>query len=147
YGRWYQDPEIGWAWVPGNDWAPSWVSWQEGSDYVGWAPLPPGANVNASNTSGPGYDNGPGPGYDDNRGYDDEPGYNDNPGYDDDPVYDDNPDYGDGPAYDDNDRYDDRPVYGGGYGYGNYAYGIAPSAYLFVPTRVFLSVNLFDFFV
>src|SRR4051794_3956025 len=20
YGRWYQDPQIGWAWVPGNDW-------------------------------------------------------------------------------------------------------------------------------
>src|SRR4051794_37308139 len=87
YGRWYQDAELGWAWVPGNDWAPAWVSWQEGNDYVGWAPLPPGANVNASNiasnTDGPGYDNGPGyddnPGYD-NPGYDDGPGYNDNPG-------------------------------------------------------------------
>lgn len=149
YGRWYQDPEIGWAWVPGNDWAPAWVSWQEGNDYVGWAPLPPGANVNASNIAsnqaGPDYDNGPG--YDDNPGYDDGPGYNDNPGYDDDPAYEDDPGYEDGPAYDDNDRYDDRPVYGGGYGYGNYAYGIAPSAYLFVPTRVFLSVDLFDFYV
>jgi hypothetical protein len=27
-----------WAWVPGNEWAPSWVSFQEGPDYVGWAP-------------------------------------------------------------------------------------------------------------
>src|SRR3954454_3610611 len=45
YGRWYQDAELGWSWVPGNDWAPAWVSWQEGQDYVGWAPLPPGANV------------------------------------------------------------------------------------------------------
>ncbi len=150
YGRWYEDPEIGWAWVPGNDWSPAWVSWQEGNDYVGWAPLPPGANVNASNIAsdqaGPSYDNGPGPGYDDNPGYDDEPGYDDNPGYDD-PAYGDNPDYEDGPAYDDNDRYDGRPVYGGGYGYGSYAYGIPPSAYLFVPTRAFLSVDLFDFFV
>ena len=45
YGRWYDDPEIGWSWVPGDEWAPSWVSWQEGADYIGWAPLPPGVNV------------------------------------------------------------------------------------------------------
>ena len=41
YGRWYDDPDYGWEWVPGDEWAPAWVSWQEGSDYVGWAPLPP----------------------------------------------------------------------------------------------------------
>jgi len=45
YGRWYDDPDIGWAWVPGNEWGPSWVSWQAGADYVGWAPLPPGVSV------------------------------------------------------------------------------------------------------
>jgi hypothetical protein len=45
YGRWYDDPEIGWSWVPGDEWAPSWVSWQEGSDYIGWAPLPPSVTV------------------------------------------------------------------------------------------------------
>ncbi len=45
YGRWYDDPQFGWAWVPGNDWAPAWVSWQEGGDYIGWAPLPPSVNV------------------------------------------------------------------------------------------------------
>jgi hypothetical protein len=45
YGRWYDDPEIGWAWVPGDEWGSSWVSWQAGADYVGWAPLPPGVNV------------------------------------------------------------------------------------------------------
>jgi len=45
YGRWYDDPEIGWTWVPGEQWAPSWVSWQEGGDYVGWAPLPPSVSV------------------------------------------------------------------------------------------------------
>ncbi len=60
YGRWYEDPQIGWAWVPGNDWAPAWVSWQEGGDYIGWAPLPPSVNV-AVGFSGPlsvslGYD-------------------------------------------------------------------------------------------
>jgi hypothetical protein len=41
YGRWLNDPEYGWLWVPGTDWAPAWVSFQEGGGYVGWAPLPP----------------------------------------------------------------------------------------------------------
>jgi uncharacterized protein DUF6600 len=45
YGRWYDDPEIGWAWVPGDEWGPAWVSWQEGSDYIGWAPLSPSVTV------------------------------------------------------------------------------------------------------
>jgi hypothetical protein len=46
YGRWYDDPEIGWSWVPGSDWSPAWVSWQEGSNYIGWAPLPPSVQIN-----------------------------------------------------------------------------------------------------
>ncbi len=41
YGRWYDDPDYGWEWIPGDEWAPAWVSWQEADDYVGWAPLPP----------------------------------------------------------------------------------------------------------
>jgi hypothetical protein len=41
YGRWYDDPDYGWEWIPGDEWAPAWVSWQEGDDYIGWAPLPP----------------------------------------------------------------------------------------------------------
>src|SRR6185312_2053831 len=41
YGRWYDDPDYGWGWVPGDQWAPAWVDWQAGNDYVGWAPLPP----------------------------------------------------------------------------------------------------------
>ena len=44
YGRWYDDPDYGWGWVPGDQWAPAWVSWQEADDYVGWAPLPPYAD-------------------------------------------------------------------------------------------------------
>ena len=48
YGRWYDDPEIGWAWVPDDVWAPSWVSFQQGADYVGWAPLPPRVSVSVS---------------------------------------------------------------------------------------------------
>jgi DNA segregation ATPase FtsK/SpoIIIE-like protein len=54
YGRWYDDPELGWSWVPGDTWGPSWVSFQEGDDYVGWAPLPPGVDVSVG-FSGGGY--------------------------------------------------------------------------------------------
>src|SRR5262245_22210570 len=28
-------------WIPGDEWAPAWVNWRYGDDYVGWAPLPP----------------------------------------------------------------------------------------------------------
>jgi hypothetical protein len=41
YGRWAFDPGIGWFWIPGDEWAPAWVDWRYGDDYVGWAPLPP----------------------------------------------------------------------------------------------------------
>ena len=41
YGRWLRLRGRGWVWVPGRDWAPAWVSWRAGGDYVGWAPLPP----------------------------------------------------------------------------------------------------------
>jgi hypothetical protein len=41
YGRWYEDREYGWVWVPGSTWAPAWVAWREGGGYCGWAPLPP----------------------------------------------------------------------------------------------------------
>jgi len=42
YGRWIKNEFTGgrWGWVPGYDWAPSWVSWREGSGGMGWAPLP-----------------------------------------------------------------------------------------------------------
>lgn len=43
YGRWYLDPAYGWRWVPGYEWAPAWVAWQEGGGWIGWAPLPPAA--------------------------------------------------------------------------------------------------------
>jgi hypothetical protein len=46
YGRWYCDDYYGWIWVPGYDWAPSWVEWRYGGDYVGWAPLGPYAIFN-----------------------------------------------------------------------------------------------------
>ena len=41
YGRWVNLDGYGWVWVPGYTWAPAWVSWREGDDDVGWAPLPP----------------------------------------------------------------------------------------------------------
>ncbi len=41
YGRWAWDRYVGWLWVPGTDWAPAWVAWQQGNGYIGWAPLPP----------------------------------------------------------------------------------------------------------
>jgi len=41
YGRWGYSADMGWFWVPGTVWAPAWVSWRTGGDYVGWAPLAP----------------------------------------------------------------------------------------------------------
>jgi len=44
YGRWTRTPELSWVWVPGTDWAPSWVSWRQAdNNCYGWAPLPPEA--------------------------------------------------------------------------------------------------------
>jgi hypothetical protein len=44
YGRWARLTDYGWVWFPGSDleWGPAWVSWRFGSNYCGWAPLPPG---------------------------------------------------------------------------------------------------------
>jgi hypothetical protein len=48
YGRWARLRNIGWVWVPGEEWAPAWVSWRKSNDYVGWAPLPPEARFDRS---------------------------------------------------------------------------------------------------
>jgi hypothetical protein len=40
YGRWIHDRGT-WFWLPDDEWAPAWVDWRYGGDYVGWAPLPP----------------------------------------------------------------------------------------------------------
>ena len=45
YGRWGYDNAFGYFWVPGYTWGPAWVSWRNGGDYYGWAPLSPGLNV------------------------------------------------------------------------------------------------------
>ena len=48
YGRWLFDDSYGWVWVPGTVWAPAWVAWRYGDDWVGWAPLPPRAGWDVS---------------------------------------------------------------------------------------------------
>ena len=63
YGRWTRLHGIGWVWVPGDQWAPAWVSWRKSDDYVGWAPLPPEARFDQRtgirNWSDSYYDVGP----------------------------------------------------------------------------------------
>ena len=48
YGRWLYDDFYGWMWIPGYEWAPAWVSWRNGYDCYGWAPLGPGISFNIS---------------------------------------------------------------------------------------------------
>ncbi len=55
YGRWGFDDGIGWVWVPGTEWAPSWVAWRENDNVAGWAPIPPGVNYSVSVGFGGGY--------------------------------------------------------------------------------------------
>ncbi|MEY2884763.1 MAG: hypothetical protein RL490_2487 [Pseudomonadota bacterium] len=63
YGRWGFDERLNaWVWVPGTEWAPSWVAWREaeGSDQmVGWSPVPPGVaySFSVGFGTGWGYDN------------------------------------------------------------------------------------------
>jgi probable HAF family extracellular repeat protein len=62
YGRWVNIGGTGWCWVPGHQWAPAWVSWRESDEHVGWAPLPPEADVvhrSISSWSDSYYDIGP----------------------------------------------------------------------------------------
>src|SRR5581483_7749430 len=44
YGRWFDDPQFGWTWVPETTWSPAWVTWRSHDNIAGWAPLPPGAD-------------------------------------------------------------------------------------------------------
>jgi len=44
YGRWMDVKGEGWLWVPDLEWAPAWVSWRYGTEFLGWAPLPPSAS-------------------------------------------------------------------------------------------------------
>jgi hypothetical protein len=48
YGRWGWESNLGWFWVPGSYWAPAWVVWRTGPDFIGWCPLPPAVGWQAS---------------------------------------------------------------------------------------------------
>ncbi|MCE1166166.1 MAG: hypothetical protein LWX07_12275 [Bacteroidetes bacterium] len=41
YGRWVYSYLYGWVWIPGRNWAPSWVDWCYTDSYVGWYPRYP----------------------------------------------------------------------------------------------------------
>jgi hypothetical protein len=53
YGRWFYQDGYGWMWMPGNEWAPAWVSWRRSPDYYGWAPLGPSVTITVA--AGGGY--------------------------------------------------------------------------------------------
>jgi hypothetical protein len=52
YGTWTVDADLGWVWVPGSVWAPAWVIFSSGPDYIGWAPVPVGYSVGMSIDAG-----------------------------------------------------------------------------------------------
>jgi hypothetical protein len=56
YGRWALLERHGWIWVPGDTWAPAWVSWRNNADLVGWSPLPPETVYADDLDYGPGVD-------------------------------------------------------------------------------------------
>ena len=45
YGTWAYDSTYGWVWIPGVEWAPAWVYWREGGNYIGWVPCGPAGFV------------------------------------------------------------------------------------------------------
>jgi hypothetical protein len=51
YGRWFYEGGYGWMWMPGNEWAPAWVSWRGSGDYYGWAPMGPRITVDVAMNS------------------------------------------------------------------------------------------------
>jgi hypothetical protein len=52
YGRWFYEDGYGWMWMPGNEWAPAWVSWRSSPDYYGWAPLGPSVSMTVADGGG-----------------------------------------------------------------------------------------------
>ena len=52
YGRWYFDPYYGYAWIPGDEWGPGWVTWRRSAGYYGWAPIGPEISISWSNNYG-----------------------------------------------------------------------------------------------
>ena len=50
YGRWTKLQDIGWAWVPGTEWAPAWVTWRESKPDGGGGTPAADAQVAATTT-------------------------------------------------------------------------------------------------
>jgi hypothetical protein len=45
YGRWTNDTEHGWIWVPGAEFSPGWVVWRTSDRFIGWAPQMPDQDI------------------------------------------------------------------------------------------------------
>jgi hypothetical protein len=41
YGRWANDADHGWVWVPGTEYSAGWVTWSTSEKFIGWAPKVP----------------------------------------------------------------------------------------------------------
>ena len=39
HGRWHWSLGVGWFWIPGVNYSPAWVAWDNTPGYYGWAPL------------------------------------------------------------------------------------------------------------
>lgn len=53
YGRWTKLQDIGWAWVPGTEWAPAWVTWRESKPDAAIGTPATDAPLSATNTTVP----------------------------------------------------------------------------------------------
>jgi hypothetical protein len=45
YGRWANDPQMGWIWISGAEFSPAWVVWRTSPQWIGWEPLMPDADL------------------------------------------------------------------------------------------------------
>ena len=61
YGRWTKLQDIGWAWVPGTEWAPAWVTWRESKPDAATGAPAADAPVSATNTTAPDGQSAPPP--------------------------------------------------------------------------------------
>ena len=61
YGRWTKLQDIGWAWVPGTEWAPAWVTWRESKPDAASGTPATDAPVSATTTNAPDSKDNPPP--------------------------------------------------------------------------------------
>jgi len=50
YGRWTNDQQMGWIWVPDSEFSPGWVVWRTSPKWIGWAPTPPEVDIQLVST-------------------------------------------------------------------------------------------------